>query len=133
MVAVAIVALVTRIDVQDADAHLFHPDAWWSWAVTIAICASLVGRRRWPLQTFAIGLALTMSLEFARHRDSVAFFALLTAFYAVAAHVPIRSAVRGVAMLVAVYAVLGVGGTTIIRAAPLIGPVFFATARHSTA
>jgi signal transduction histidine kinase len=128
MVAVAIVALVTRIDVQDADVHLFHPDTWWSWAVTIAICASLVGRRRWPLQTFAIGLVLTMSLEFARHRDSVAFFALLAAFYAVAAHLPLGSGVRGVAMLAAVYAALGVGGTTIIRAAPLVGPVFFVTA-----
>ena len=128
MVATAIVALVTRIDVQDADAHLFHPDTWWSWAVTIAVCAILVGRRRWPLPTFAIGLVLTMSLEFTRHRDSVAFFALLTAFYAVAAHLPLRSAVRGIAMLAAVYAVLGVGGTTIIRAAPITGPIFFITA-----
>ena len=41
MVAVAIVALITRIDVQDIDAHRFESDSWWSWAVTIAACASL--------------------------------------------------------------------------------------------
>ena len=128
MVVVAIVALITRIDVNDADAHLFHRYTWWSWALTIAVCAVLVGRRRWPLQTFAIGLALAMSLEFTRRADNVSFFAVLVAFYAVAAHLPLRSAVRGAAMLAAVYAVLGVGGTTIIRAAPQIGLIFFATA-----
>ena len=128
MVAVAIVALVTRIDVNDADAHLFHPYTWWSWAVTIAVCAILAGRRRWPLQTFAVGLVLTMSLDFTRRADNVAFFALVIAFYAVAAHLSLRSAVRGAAMLAAVYAALGVGGTTILRAAPQIGPIFFVTA-----
>src|SRR5664279_1333929 len=69
MVVIAIVALITRIDVNDADAHLFHPHTWWCWALTIAVCAILVGRRRWPLQTFAVGLVLTMSLEFARRAD----------------------------------------------------------------
>jgi hypothetical protein len=128
MVVTAIVALITRIDVQDADAYRFHPDTWWSWAVAIAVCAILVGRRRWPLQTFAVGLVLAMSLDFSRRRDSVAFFALLTAFYAVAAHLPLRAAMRGVAMLAAAYAVLGFGGTTILRAAPQIAPIFFATA-----
>ena len=80
MVAIAIVVLVTRIDVDDADAHRFHPDSWWSWVVTIAVCtiadrAHAAGR----CQTFAIGLVLVLPLGFAGHRDSVAFFALVIA------------------------------------------------------
>ena len=46
MIGVALVALITRIDVQDADAHLFKPDMWWGWVATIGACAALVGRRR---------------------------------------------------------------------------------------
>jgi signal transduction histidine kinase len=128
MVAIALVALVTRIDVQDADVHRFHQDTWWSWAVTIAVCATLVGRRRWPLRSLAVGLVLMLPLELARHRDSIAFFALVIALYSVATYLPLRSALRGVAMIAALYAALHVGGATVIIAAPLTGPVFFAIA-----
>jgi signal transduction histidine kinase len=127
MVAAAFVALVTRIDVQDFDAFRFRADTWWSWAITIAICASLVGRRRWPLRSMAVGLALMLPLELGEHRDSIAFFAMVIALYSVAAHLPMRLAWRGVAMLGALYIALAVGGTTIINVAPVAGPTFFAT------
>jgi len=127
MVVAAMVALVSRIDVQDFDAFRFHADTWWSWAVTMAICASLVGRRRWPLRSLAVGLLLMLPLELDKHRDSIAFFALVIALYSVAAHVPSRRAWRGVAMLAGLYLVLAIGGTTIINVAPVAGPTFFAT------
>jgi signal transduction histidine kinase len=127
MVCAAIVALVTRIDVQDFDAFRFHADTWWSWAATIAICAGLVGRRRWPLRSLAFGLALMLPLELDKHRDSIAFFALVIGLYSVAAHLRLRLAWRGVAMLGALYVALAVGGTTIINVAPIAGPTFFAT------
>jgi signal transduction histidine kinase len=127
MSAAALVALVTRIDVQDFDAFRFHGDTWWSWALTVAICTGLVGRRRWPLRSFAVGLALMLPLELGKHRDSIAFFALVIAFYSVAANLPMRRAWRGVAMLGALYGALAVGGTTIINVAPVAGLTFFAT------
>lgn len=126
MVGVAMVALLTRIDIQDADRYRFHSDTWWGWAATIAICATLVGRRRWPLRSFAVALALMMSLDLAKQRDSIAFFALALALYSVAAHLRLRLAWRGVAMLVALYALLIGSGTVILPAAPLIGCVLFA-------
>lgn len=128
MVAIAIVALVTRIDVQEPDIYRFHPDTWWSWVLTIVICATLVGRRRWPLRALAVGLVLVLPLELAAHRDSIDFFALVIALYSVAAYLPLRLAWRGVAMIAALYAALEVGGTTIVTTAPLTGPIFFATA-----
>ena len=97
MTAVAVVALVTRIDVQDSDAHLFRPDTWLVWVVTIAVCATLVGRRRWPLVALASGLILIVPLEFSRQRDTVAFFALVITLYSVAAYLPPRLAWRGIA------------------------------------
>jgi signal transduction histidine kinase len=127
MVGAAVVALMTRIDVQDFDAFRFHADTWWSWTLTIAICAGLVGRRRWPLRSLAVGLALMLPLELDRHRDSIAFFALVIALYSVAAHLPRRLAWRGVAMVAGLYGVLTAGGVTIIRIAPVAGPTFFAT------
>ncbi len=127
MAVAAIVALVTRIDVQDFDAFRFREDNWWSWATTITICAGLVGRRGWPLRSLAVGLALMLPLELGEHRDSIAFFALVIALYSVAAHLPMRLAWRGVAMLAALYLALAVGGTTIITTKPIAGPTFFAT------
>ena len=127
MITAALVALVTRIDVQDFDAFRFRADTWWSWAVSIAICASLVGRRRWPLRSLAVGLVLMLPLELGEHRDSIAFFALVIALYSVAAHLPMRLAWRGIAMLGALYIALELGGTTIINVAPIAGPTFFAT------
>ena len=127
MVAAAFVALVTRIDVQDFDAFRFRRDTWWSWAVTIAVCASLVGRRRWPLRSMAAGLLLMLPLELGEHRDSIAFFALVIALYSVAAYLPMRLAWRGIAMLGALYIALALAGTTIINVAPIAGPTFFAT------
>ena len=128
MVAVAIVALTTRIDVEDTDIHRFHANTWWSWALTIAICAVLFGRRRWPLRTLAVALVLMLPLELARHRDSVAFFALVIALFSIAAHRPSRSAWWGPAMIAALYAALALDGTTILVAAPVIGPILFSTA-----
>lgn len=127
MVGAAIVALVSRIDVQDFDAFRFHADTWWSWSATIAICAGLVGRRRWPLWSLAFGLALMLPLELGKHRDSIAFFALVIGLYSVAAHLRLRLAWRGVAMLGALYVALALFGTTIINVAPIAGPTFFAT------
>ena len=127
-VCTAIVTLATRIDVQDGDVHRFDPDTWWSWVVTIAICAALVGRRRWPLRTLMVCATLAIPLELGRHRDNIAFFALLVALYSVAAHLPRPLALRGVAVLAALYAALFVGGKTILTTTPLTGPVFFATA-----
>jgi signal transduction histidine kinase len=128
MVGAAIVALVTRIDVQDFDAFRFHADTWWSWAATIAICGGLVGRRRWPLRSLAFGLVFMLPLELGKHRDSIAFFALVIGLYSVSAHLRLRLAWRGVAMLGALYVVLAMGGTTVIDVAPIAGPTFFATA-----
>jgi signal transduction histidine kinase len=128
MVAVAIVALITRIDVQDADVDRFRPDTWWGWVITITVCASLAGRRRWPLRILAGGLILVLPLEFALQRDTVAFFALVLALYTVAAYLPLRLAARGVGLLVAFYAVLASTGTIVLSAVPLLGPLFLAAA-----
>jgi signal transduction histidine kinase len=128
MMAIALVALVTRIDVQDVDVHRFHRDTWWSWAATLSICATLAGRRRWPLRCLAVALLLMLPLELARHRDSVAFFALLIAVYSVAGYLPIRLAWRGIAMTVALHVALYARGTTIIGAARFVSPSFFVTA-----
>ncbi len=127
MMAVAMVALVTRIDVQDQDTSRFRADTWWSWAIPLAICATLAGSRRWPLLAFAAGLVLMAPLELGHHRDSVAFFALVIALFSVAAHCALRDALKAVAMLGALYAVLHVNGTTIISSARLVGVMFFAT------
>ncbi len=126
MVVVAIVALISRIDVQDVDAHRFHADTVWSWAVTIAVCAGLAGRRRWPLRSLAVGLLLVVPLEVAKHRDTVVFFAMVIALYSVAACHPRRLAWRALAMIGALYAVLIGNETIIISAAPLLGPLFLA-------
>jgi signal transduction histidine kinase len=128
MVVVAIVALTTRIDVQDADAFRFRSDTWWSWALTIGVCATLIGRRRWPLRTFSLALTLVLPLVLDRHRDSVAFFAIVIAFFSVATYSPRRLVWRAIAMIAALYAVLMVTGTMILRAASLVGPIFLATA-----
>ncbi len=128
MVVVAIVALTTRIDVQDADAYRFHSDTWWSWALTIGVCATLIGRRRWPLRTFALALGLVLPLVLDRHRDSIAFFAIVIAFFSVATYRPLRLAWRAVALVGAFYAVLFATETMILRAAVLVGPFFLASA-----
>ena len=128
MVGVAIVALATRIDVEDVDAARFEPDRWWLWALTILACGSLVGRRRWPLRTFASGLVLVLPLELARQRDTVSFFALVIALYSVAAYLPPRLARRGLAMAAAMYVVLGVSGVIVLSAVPVLGPLFLVSA-----
>jgi signal transduction histidine kinase len=127
MVVVAIVVLITRIDVQDVDVYRYRADTAWSWAATIAVCASLVGRRRWPLRSLAVGIALVVPLELAGHRDNVAFFALVLTFYSVAAVSPMRLAWRAIVMVGALYALLLATGTITIPTAPLIGPLFLAT------
>jgi signal transduction histidine kinase len=127
MVCVALIALIAWIDVQDADRYRFHVDTWWSWMATLGVCGALVGRRRWPLRTFAVSLALILPLELDRHRDNIAFFALVIALYSVAAYLPLRSALRAIAMIMALYLVLKLSGTTVITTAPLTGPIFLAT------
>jgi hypothetical protein len=131
MVAIAIVALVTRIDVQDADADRFEPDTWWAWVATIAVCATLVGRRRWPLRTLALGLVLTLPLELAGQRDTVAFFALVITFYSVAAYSPPKFAVRGIAMTAMFYAVLVIADVIALSTVPVLGPLFLAELANS--
>ncbi len=128
MVAVALVALASRIDVQDTDDHVFHPDAWWAWVVTLSICAILVGRRRWPLASLALAVALVVPLELARQRDTVAFFAVVIALYSVAAHLRADRARWGVALVVGLYAVLAATGTVALSAVPLLGPGFLIAA-----
>ena len=128
MTGVALVALVSRIDVDDADLARFHPDTWWAGVATIVICALLVGRRRWPLRTLAAGLALVLPLELARQRDVVAFFVVVVLVYSVAAHLPPRLAWRGPALVAGLYAVLLASGTVILSAVPLLGPGFLAAA-----
>jgi signal transduction histidine kinase len=128
MVVAAVVALVTRIDVQDADAYRFHRDTWWSWALTIGICAALIGRRRWPLRTFVLTLVLALPLVLDRHRDSVAFFAITIALFSVATYSPRRLAWRAVALVLAFYAMLLATGTMTLPSASFVGPIFLATA-----
>ncbi|MFN0027114.1 MAG: histidine kinase [Acidimicrobiales bacterium] len=128
MVCVAVVALATRIDVDDVDAPQFGPDRWWMWVATILVCASLVGRRRWPLRTFGAGLVLVLPLEFARQRDTVSFFALVIALYSVAAYLPLRLATRGLAMTATMYAVLGASGVIVLSAVPVLGPLLLGSA-----
>ena len=128
MVAVALVALVTRIDVQDADAHLFGPDTWVGWVVTIAVCLTLIGRRRWPLRALASGLLLMLPIEFSHQRDTVAFFAVLITLYSVAAYLPPRLALRGAAQMAAFYVVLIATGTVLLTAVPLLGLLFMTVA-----
>ena len=126
MVAVAIVALITRMDVQQPDAHRFGADTWWSWTITITVCASLIGRRRWPLRTLAVGLMLVVPLEIDAHRDSIAFFAVTIAVASVAMYLPTRLAWRGMAMVAGLYVVLIASGATLLIAAPALAPVLLA-------
>lgn len=126
MVGVAVVALLTRIDVQEVDSHRFEPDTWWSWVVTIAVCAALFGRRRWPLTTLALVLALVLPLELGNHRDSIAFFALVIAVASVATFRPPKLTWRAVAMVAALYGVLVARDATLLIAAPAISPVMLA-------
>ena len=128
MVGVAMVALVTRIDVQSVDAYRVHADTWWSWGATLAVCASLVGRRRWPLRSFATGLAFVVPLELGHRRDSIAFFAIVIAFFSVAAYSPPRLAWRAIVMTAALYVVLLATRAMIATTAPLIGLLFLTTA-----
>ena len=128
MGVVALVALITRIDVQDADAHLFGPDTWVGWVVTIAVCVTLVGRRRWPLRALASGLLLMLPIEFSHQRDTVAFFAVLIILYSVAAYLPPRLALRGIAQMAAFYVVLIASGTILLTAVPLLGLLFMTVA-----
>jgi signal transduction histidine kinase len=128
MVVVAIVALITRIDVQDADAHLFRPDTWWGWVATIVVCLTLIGRRRWPLRALASGLVLVLPLQFAEQRDTVAFFTLVITLYSVAAYLPPRLAARGIAMMAVFYALLAVTDVVVLSAVPVLGPLFLAAA-----
>ena len=128
MIGVALVALTTRIDVQGADAQLFKPDTWWGWVATIAVCATLIGRRRWPLRAFATGLVLVLPIELAGQRDTVAFFAQVIAVYSVAAHLPPRLAARAIAFIAAFYAVLIASDTIALAAVPFLGPLFLAAA-----
>lgn len=128
MVAIALLALATRIDVQSADAHLFRPDTWVGWVVTIAVCATLVGRRRWPMETLALGLVLLLPIEFSHQRDTVAFFAVVITLYSVAAYLPLRFALRGVALMAAFYVVLLATGTILLTSVPLIGLLFLTVA-----
>lgn len=128
MVVVALVALASRIDVEDADLHRFHPDTWWGWVLTLSICAVLVGRRRWPLATLAVAVALVVPLELARQRDTVAFFAVVVGLYSVAARLPLRRAWRGAALVTALYAVLAITGAVTLAAVPSLGPGFLIAA-----
>ena len=128
MIGIALVALITRIDVQDADAHLFKPDTWLGWLATIAACAALVGRRRWPLRALTSVLVLILLLEYSHQRDSVAFFAHVIALYSAAAHLPPRLAARGIALATVLYAVLIAYGRVPLVSAPTLGPLFLAAA-----
>ena len=128
MVGVALVALVTRIDVEDADAHLFRHTTWWGWALTVAVCATLIGRCRWPLQTLAAGLVLVLPLELGHQRDTVAFFSLVIALYSVAANLRPRLALRGVAQIALFYAVLAATGSIVLSTVPMLGPLFLGAA-----
>ncbi len=121
MVGIALVALATRIDVEAADAFRYRADTWWSWVLTIGVCASLVGRRRWPLRSLAVGLILTLPLELGHRRDSVAFFAIVIALYSVATQLPLRLAWRGPAMVVALYATMIATNAMVLTSAPLVG------------
>ncbi len=126
MIGVALVALITRIDVQDADVQIFKPDTWWGRVATIAVCVTLIGRRRWSLRALACGLVLLLVVEVAGQRDSIAFFAQVIALYSVAAHLPPRLAARGLALVAAFYAVLIATGTVALAAVPVLGPLFLA-------
>ncbi len=128
MVCFAVVVLITRIDVQATDTYVVNPDTVTSWFLTIAVCATLAGRRRWPLRSLALCMVLLVPLELAGQRDSLPFFAFVFGLYSVAAHLPARLAWRGVAMVVALYAVLVVFGSVALRGGPQIGNLLLATA-----
>ena len=128
MIGVAVVALITRIDVQDADTNLFKTDTWWAWVATIAVCATLSGRRRWPLWSLACGLLLVLPIELAHQRDTTAFFAEVIALYSVAAHLPPRLAIRGVGITAAFYAVLLASETVALVSVSILGVLFLAAA-----
>jgi signal transduction histidine kinase len=127
MVGFAVVVLVSRIDVEATDTYTIKPDTVWSWALTIGVCGALVGRRRWPLRSLAVGLVLIVPLELREQRDSVAFFALVIALYGVATYLPLRMAWRGVAMVAALYTALLALGSTTLRGGPQVGVILLAT------
>ncbi len=125
---VAIVVLATRIDVADGSADRFHirSDTTWSWAVTIAICATLIGRRRWPLRAFAVAVMLFSLLDFSKHREGVALLALIISVYSVSANLPFRLAWRAMAMTAALFAVGLVVVQRDLNAELFTGPGFLA-------
>ena len=128
MVGFALVVLATRIDVQPTDTYVVNADSVASWLLTIALCATLAGRRRWPLRSLAVGLVLLVPLELAGQRDTVGFFALVIGLYSVAAHLPLRLAWRGVGLIVALYSTLVALGSVALRGGPQVGNLLFATA-----
>ena len=75
MLATAIVVLTTRIDADELESR--PPADIVGWVATIGICLALVGRRRWPLRTIAVVLALLLVLGATDNADTIGFLALL--------------------------------------------------------
>ncbi len=103
MVVTSIIVLTTGIDVDALDPR---PAAdLVGWVATIGICLTLVGRRRWPLRTVAVVVGLLVLLGATDNGDTVGFLALLIGLYSAAAHLPLRLAMRAVAMVLALVGV----------------------------
>ncbi|MEO5899152.1 MAG: histidine kinase [Ilumatobacteraceae bacterium] len=105
MVVAAIVVLATKVDVDALAPRAERVEAVARWVATIGVCLTLVGRRRWPLQCFAVAIALLFVLGVTDNSDNVAYVAMLIGLYSAAESLPLRRASGAVVMvLVLVFA-----------------------------
>ncbi|MEO6122809.1 MAG: histidine kinase [Ilumatobacteraceae bacterium] len=100
MVTTAIIFLAIGVDADQT-----HPNTGPGWAVvtwvaTIGACLTLIGRRRWPLQCFAVAVALLVVVGLGGASDNVGYLVMLIGLYSAAESLPLRRASAAIVMLV---------------------------------
>jgi signal transduction histidine kinase len=109
----ALLITVLAVPMTSFAAHAqvgYHPMDWRGYALTVAACVALVGRRRWPDATYLVCLALGLSYLGLDYAHGPAQFPLVVALYTLAVARPrLRSILAG---LLATVMLAVVGGLT---------------------
>jgi signal transduction histidine kinase len=109
--ALLITVLAIPITIFAARAQVgYRPMDWLGYALTVAACLTLVGRRRWPGTTYLICLALGLSYLGLDYAHGPAQFPVVVALYTLAVSRPRRLSI--LAALVATVMLAVVGGLT---------------------
>lgn len=109
--ALLITVLAIPITIFAARAQVgYRPMDWLGYALTVAACLTLVGRRRWPGATYLICLALGLSYLGLDYAHGPAQFPVVVALYTLAVARPRRLSI--LAALVATVMLAVVGGLT---------------------